>query len=289
MLKQLAIVLALVACNKHKDAPPATTGSGSAETGSGSAVAAAPADAAAPTPAPYTPADDVPDYIKAAISAPDRSPDDRALDAGRKPGEVFAFFQIAPNQKIGELFAGGGYTTEMLARIVGEGGKVYAQNTKEIMDKFARKPWSERAAKPIMKNVVGVEQPTETPFPPDAKNLDAVVSVLNYHDFVWMKVDRAKMNKAVFDALKPGGVYAIIDHSAAEKSGTRDVETFHRIDEETVKQEVTAAGFKLEAESDVLRNPDDTRDWNGSPKAAAEKRGTTDRFTLRFRKPEKKK
>jgi predicted methyltransferase len=291
MLKQLALVLALVACNKHKEAPPATTGSaetGSA-TGSGSAVATAPADAAAPAPAPYTPAADTSEPIKAAIAAEDRSPEDRALDAGRKPGEVFTFFKIAPGQKIGELFAGGGYTTEMLARIVGEGGKVYAQNTKEIMDKFARKPWSERAAKPIMKNVVGVEQPTETPFPPEAKNLDAVVSVLNYHDFVWMKVDRAKMNKAVFDALKPGGIYAIIDHSAAEKSGTRDVETFHRIDEETVKQEVTAAGFKLDAESDVLRNPADTRDWNGSPKAAAEKRGTTDRFVLRFVKPEKKK
>jgi predicted methyltransferase len=289
MLKQLALVLALVACNKHKEAPPATTGSGSAETGSGSAVAAAPADAAAPTPAPYTPAADTSEPIKAAIAAEDRSPEDRALDAGRKPGEVFTFFKIAPGQKIGELFAGGGYTTEMLARIVGDGGKVYAQNTKEIMDKFARKPWSERAAKPIMKNVVTVEQPTETPFPPEAKNLDAVVSVLNYHDFVWMKVDRAKMNKAVFDALKPGGIYAIVDHSAAEKSGTRDVETFHRIDEETVKQEVTAAGFKLDAESDVLRNPSDTRDWNGSPKAAAEKRGTTDRFVLRFVKPEKKK
>jgi predicted methyltransferase len=289
MLKQLALVLALVACNKSKEAPPATTGSGSAETGSGSAVAAAPADAAAPAPAPYTPAADTSEPIKAAIAAEDRSPEDRALDAGRKPGEVFTFFKIAPGQKIGELFAGGGYTTEMLARIVGDGGKVYAQNTKEIMDKFARKPWSERAAKPIMKNVVGVEQPTETPFPPEAKNLDAVVSVLNYHDFVWMKVDRAKMNKAVFDALKPGGIYAIIDHSAAEKSGTRDVETFHRIDEETVKQEVTAAGFKLDAESDVLRNPSDTRDWNGSPKAAAEKRGTTDRFVLRFVKPEKKK
>jgi predicted methyltransferase len=293
MLKQLAIVLALVACNKHKEAPPATTGSATTETGSaagsGSAVTAAPADAAAAAPAPYTPAADVPEHIKKAIAAEDRSPEDRALDAGRKPGEVLAFFGIAQNQKIGELFAGGGYTTELLARIVGDGGKIYAQNTKEIMDKFARKPWSERAAEPIMKNVVTVEQSTETPFPPEAKNLDAVVSVLNYHDFVWMKVDRAKMNKAVFDALKPGGVYAIVDHSAAEKSGTRDVETFHRIDEETVKQEVTAAGFKLEAESDVLRNPEDKRDWNGSPKAAAEKRGTTDRFVLRFVKPEKKK
>jgi predicted methyltransferase len=100
-----------------------------------------------------------------------------------------------------------------------------------------------------------------------------------------MKVDRAKMNKAVFDALKPGGIYAIVDHSAAKKSGIRDTETLHRIDEDVVKKEVLEAGFELDAESDVLRHPDDPRDWSTSPKNAGEKRGTSDRFTLRFIKP----
>ncbi|HET9621145.1 MAG TPA: SAM-dependent methyltransferase, partial [Kofleriaceae bacterium] len=265
--------LVLAACAKHEGAAGTGSGTGSA----GSAVVIA----------PYTPAADVPEPIKAAIAAPDRSEKDRVIDAGRKPGEVLAFFKIAPNQKVAELFAGLGYTTELVARVVGAGGKVIAQNSKEIMDKFARGPITERMALPAMKNVTLVEQPTETPFPPGTKNLDAVICILNYHDFVWLNVDRAKLNAAVFAALKPGGVYGIVDHSAAEGSGVKDVQTLHRIDEEAVKQEVSAAGFQLDGESDVLRNADDKRDWNGSPGAAGDKRGTTDRFVLRFVKPAK--
>ncbi len=273
----LATAVSFGCSSKPKEAPPA----GSATAPSGSAPAATPT----PPPTPYTPAADVPEAIKNAIAAADRTEKDRALDFGRKPGEVFAFFKIAPGQKIGELFSGPGYSTELLARIVGDKGKVYAQNTKEIADKFARKPLEERLAKPVMKNTVAVELPADAPFPPDAKDLDAVVCVLNYHDYVWQKVDREKLNAAVFAALKQGGVYAIVDHSAEAKSGIRDVETLHRIDEDTVKAEILKAGFKLDGESDVLRNPADKRDWNSSPKAAAERRGTSDRFTLRFVKP----
>ncbi|MBL9017585.1 MAG: class I SAM-dependent methyltransferase [Myxococcales bacterium] len=271
----LALVLvAAPACSKKSG--DSGTGSGSGA-GSGSAIVIP----------PYTPAADVPAPIRAAIAASDRADADRALDAGRKPGEVLAFYRVGPGQRIGELFAGGGYTTELMARVVGDGGTIYAQNTKEVLDRFARKPWTERAAKPVMKQVVAVEQPTDTPFPPEAKDLDLVITILNYHDFVWQKADTKKLNAAVFAALKPGGVYAIIDHSAAAGSGTRDCETLHRIDEETVKQEVSAAGFTLDASSDLLRNPADTRDWNSSPKAATEagKRGTSDRFMLRFVKP----
>ena len=96
----------------------------------------------------------------------DRSDDDRRLDAGRKPGEVLAFFGIAPGQKIGELFAGGGYTSELIARVVGEPGHVWSENTQEAMDKFLRKPWTDRAAKPVMKNVTGVVLPVDAPFRP---------------------------------------------------------------------------------------------------------------------------
>ena len=280
------IVLSLLcaACSGKKgDAPATTAGSGSAVVAVGSGSAAAPADALVIP--PYTPAADTSEPIKAAIAAPDRSPEDRALDAGRMPGEVFTFFKIAPGQKIGELFAGGGYSTEMMARIVGDGGVIYAQNTKDVLDRFARKPFEARMTKPVMKVVKPVEAPADSPFPADAKNLDAVVCILNYHDFVWQKVDRAKLNKAVFDALKPGGIYAMIDHSAEKGSGIRDVETLHRIDEEVVKKELLEAGFKLEAESDMLRNPDDKRDWNSSPREAGERRGTSDRFVLRFVKP----
>ncbi|MEO7094978.1 MAG: SAM-dependent methyltransferase [Polyangiales bacterium] len=234
---------------------------------------------------PYTPAADVPAPIKAAIAAADRTDKDRALDAGRKPGEVFAFFKLAPGQKVGEVFSGPGYSTELMARVLGPDGKLYAQNTKEILEKFARKPLEERLAKPVMANTKAVEAPTETPFPVAPGELDAVICILNYHDFVWQKVDRAKVNAAVLAALKPGGVYGVVDHSAKAGTGLADVESLHRIDEETLKQEILAAGFKLDAESDVLRNPADARDWNSSPKAAAERRGQSDRFTLRFVKP----
>ena len=300
LVSLLAACTVLGACKKKESTTTNTLASagaaGSAEMGSatagsamgsamGSAVATGSGAGSAIVVPPYTPAADVPEPIKAAIAAPDRTDADRALDAGRKPGEVLAFFKIAPKQKIGELFAGGGYTTELMARTVGAKGKVYAQNTKEMLDKFLRKPWDERAAKPVMKHVVGVERPIDDPFPPEAKNLDAVITILNYHDFVNMKVDRAKMNKAVFKALKRGGIYGIVDSSAADKSGTRDTDTLHRIDEAVVKQEVLAAGFKLDGESDVLRNKDDKRDWNSSPRAAGERRGTSDRFVLRFKKP----
>jgi predicted methyltransferase len=240
-----------------------------------------------PEPPPYTPSADVPQPIRDAVTAADRDDKDRALDAGRKPAEVLAFFGIAPGQKVEELFAALGYTTELIARVVGDTGKVYAQNTKEILDRFARGPLTERLAKPVNKNVVAVEQPGDKPFPPDAKNLDAVICILNYHDFVWLKVDRTKLNKAVFAALKPGGVYGIVDHSAKQGTGLNDVQTLHRIDEDAVKKEILAAGFKLDGESDVLRNAEDPRDWNASPGQAKEKRGTSDRFVLRFVKPGK--
>jgi predicted methyltransferase len=271
-MKSFALIalFAAFACSKKADAPAAGS-AGSADPG--------------PIP-PYTPAADVPAPIKGAIAATDRSDADRRLDAGRKPGEVLAFFGVAPGQKVGELFSGGGATTELIVRVVGDGGTVYAQNTKEAMEKFLAKPWGERAAKPAMKKVVFNARPLDDPFPPEAKDLDAVVTILNYHDVVNIKTaDRAKMNKAIFDALKTGGVYGIVDSSAAAGSGTRDTETLHRIDEDVVKQEVTAAGFKLAGESDVLRHPEDKRDWNSSPRAAAERRGQSDRFVLKFVKP----
>jgi predicted methyltransferase len=242
-----------------------------------------PAEPAIP---PYTPGSDVPDAIRSAVTASDRTEADRALDAGRKPAEVLAFFKVAPGQKVAELFAAGGYTTELIARVVGDSGKVYAENPKLVMERVGG-PLKDRASKPGMGNIVVVEQPAEMPFPPEAKNLDAVICVLNYHDFVWLNTDLAKLNKAVFAALKPGGVYGIVDHAAAKGSGTRDVKTLHRIDEDSVKHDILAAGFKLDGESDVLANSSDPHDWNASPSAAADKRGTSDRFTLRFVKPGK--
>ena len=221
----------------------------------------------------------------AVVTAADRSPEDRALDAGRKPVELLGFLGIKPGWRIADLGAGGGYTTELLKRAVGSEGVVYGQNSKKLLEMFAEKPWSARLEKPVMKGVVRLDRDFDDPFPKDMRPLDAVTMVLFYHDMVWLSVDREAMNKAVFAALKPGGVFLIVDHSARPGDGINVASTFHRIEEDVVKTEVLAAGFVLDGEADFLRNKDDTRDWNDSPRAAGERRGTSDRFVLRFRKP----
>src|SRR5690606_13789490 len=195
-----------------------------------------------------------------AIAAEGRDAEDKALDAQRKPDELLRFFRIAPGQRVAELAAGKGYTTELLARVVGPEGKVYAQNSPFILKRFAEGPWAERLKTPAMANVVRVDSEFDAPLPAEASNLDAVLLVLFYHDTVWFKTDRAKMNKAIFAALKPGGIYAIVDHSAKAGEGISVAESLHRIEERVLKNEVEAAGFRLDAEADFLRNPGDTRD-----------------------------
>jgi predicted methyltransferase len=244
----------------------------------GDAGIALPSSASGPTRSPA-------EAIQAAVSAPDRDDKDKALDAGRHPAEMLSFFGIAPGMKVAELVAGGGYTSELLARVVGPTGTVWGENPSFILDKFAAGPWGTRLGKPVMANVRRSDRELEAPLPPEATNLDAVVMVLFYHDTVWLKTDRAKMNKAVFDALKTGGVYGIVDHAARAGAGTTTAQTLHRIEEKTVVDEVTKAGFKLAAEADFLKNPNDKHDWNDAPMAAADKRGTSDRFVLRFVKP----
>jgi predicted methyltransferase len=232
------------------------------------------------------PAPAIPDAVRAAVAAPDRSGADRALDDGRKPAETLAFFGIEPGARVAELGAGGGYTTEVMARVVGEKGRVWGQNSAFLLERFAEKPWSERLATPVMANVVRLDRPFDDPVPADVTNLDAVLIVLFYHDTVWQKVDRAKMNQAVFRALRPGGVYGVVDHAAAAGRGIEDVETLHRIEESELVREIEAAGFRLDGAAAFLRNPDDTRDWSASPRVAAERRGTSDRFVLKFVKPQ---
>ena len=226
----------------------------------------------------------VPPAIAAVVAAPDRSADDKAMDAGRHPGETLAFFGVAPGMKVAEIAAGRGYTSELLARAVGDTGKVWSVNNKTFLG-FVGEDWAKRLATPAMKNVVRVDRELDDPLPPDAKDLDLVVDVLNYHDTVWMKVDRDKMNRAIFAALKPGGVYGIIDHNGRAGVGITEVQTNHRIEESTLIADVEKSGFKLQSEAEFLRNPSDTRDWNPSPRAAGERRGTSDRFVLKFVKP----
>jgi predicted methyltransferase len=223
--------------------------------------------------------------LRAVVDAADRDPDDKKLDAGRKPAELLAFAGIAPGMKVADLAAGGGYTTELLARAVGPSGVVYGQNSAKLLEMFAEKPWAARLGKPVNKNVVKVTREFDEPLPPEATGLDAAVLVLFYHDTYWMNVDRAKMNANVLKALKPGGKFIIVDHSGRAGSGSTEVKTMHRIEESVVREELSRAGFKLDAEGTFLRNPDDKRDWNASPMAAADKRGSSDRFVLSFVKP----
>jgi len=231
--------------------------------------------------------DDARSRAQAVVAAPDRTPRDRDLDPGRKPVETLEFLRLQPGMKVAELGAGAGYTTELLARSVAPDGVVYAQNPDLFIQRFLKTAWPERLARPAMKNVVRVDREFEDPLPPEAKGLDLVLISVIYHDTVWLKVDRAKMNKAIFDALKPGGAYVVIDSSAKPGTGTSDSPTLHRIDEQTVRSEVEQAGFKLDGQGDFLRNPQDARDWDSSPGAAAQagRRGQSDRFALRFVKP----
>jgi predicted methyltransferase len=221
------------------------------------------------------------------VDAPDRSEADRLLDGGRQPDKTLAFFGLQPGMKVAELAAGGGYTSELLARVVGPTGVVYGHNTPFILQRFAEQPWTERLTKPVMANVKRLDREFDDPFPDDVTNLDAVLIILFYHDTVWQGVDRDKMNKAIFAALKPGGVYGIVDHRARAGDGSTVTKSLHRIEEEIVRKEIQRAGFRFAAEADFLANPNDSKDWNASPSAAADRRGTSDRFVLKFVKPER--
>ncbi len=225
-------------------------------------------------------AQNIPSAIEKAVNAPDRPGGDKLLDAGRRPSQVMAFFGIAPGMQVADLFAGGGYTTELLARIVGPEGKVYSLNA-PFPPKFKKieQVWNERLKEPALANVIAVRKPFDANglIPAKPGSLDAVLIQLNYHDLVGHGVNRKKLNASVRRALKLGGVYGIVDHSAQAGSGFRDVETLHRIDEAAVVREVEKAGFRLTATSSALRHREDDR-----AKSVFEHRGATDRFILKF-------
>lgn len=221
----------------------------------------------------------------AIVDATDRSEEDLETDERREPVKMLRFMGLRPGMKVADIGAGTGYTTELLARAVGTEGVVYGQNPAFVLERFAEAGWSERLKKPVMANVVRVDREFVDPLPPAARGLDLVVNVMFYHDFVWMKVDRDAHNRAVFEALAPGGHYVIVDHSAAIGRGVEDVQTLHRIEESVLRQEIERAGFVLVAEADFLRNPGDTRDWNALPWVDEDRTELSDRFVLMFQKP----
>jgi predicted methyltransferase len=227
----------------------------------------------------------VPPDIQALVDAADRAPADRALDATRRPAQLLAFAGVRPGMRVAELGAGGGYTAELLARAVGPRGVVYGQNTALVLERFAERPWRTRLAKPVMRNVVPVSREFDDPLPPGVRDLDAVFMVLFLHDVFWMDVDRPRMYRAVLRALRPGGVFVIVDHAARVGTGDADVRTLHRIEERVVRDELVQVGFHLVGTADFLRCPDDARDWSAAAPAAEGREQPSDRFALKFQKP----
>jgi predicted methyltransferase len=220
-----------------------------------------------------------PSDFEAMVASPDRSDADRQTDQRRQPAKMLVFTGVGNGMKVLDMGAGAGYSTELLARAVGAGGVVYAQESAAVMERVKDK-FDIRAQSPAMKNVVHMIRNYDDPVPADVKGLDLITFFFAYHDVTYMPVDRAEMNKKMFAALKPGGFLVIADHSARAGEGTSVAKTFHRIEEVTLRKEIEAAGFKLAAEADFLRHPEDPRDA-----AVFRPQVPVDEFVLKYQKP----
>jgi predicted methyltransferase len=236
----------------------------------------------------YTSAAGVPDFLAAAITDPARPATDSERDPNRKPAETLEFAGIAPGQQIAEILPGGGYFTRIMSKAVGSTGHVYALVPAPLPDAPAKSPdFAARikalASDPNYANVTVVTEPfadLKTPVP-----VDLVWTSQNYHDLHnFPGLDLVVFNQKVFEALKPGGIYLILDHATEPGAGASVTSTLHRIDPETVKREVLAAGFVLVGTSDILRRPADPHTAKVFDPAI---RGQTDQFILKFKKPAK--
>jgi len=218
-------------------------------------------------------------HIAAAVAAAQRPAEDRARDADRKPAAMLAFAGIAPGQRVADFIPGGGYFTRILSEAVGGAGKVYALIP----------PAGAQATEPPIKavaaqypNVEIVQQSfTELKVP---EPCDVIFTAQNYHDLhlARFKLDVARVNAQVFAALKPGGAYVVIDHSARAGAALDVADTLHRIDPAIVRRELEAAGFVYDGSLEVLRNPADTLELSVFDEKI---RGKTDQFVMRFRRP----
>ena len=227
-----------------------------------------------------------PAYVTAAMNDPARK-DDAAKDEDRKLAAVMTFAKVKPGEKVLELIPGSGYWTRVFSHVVGPKGHVYTVWPHE-MDKYAAKSiatWQELVAKPPYTNVSLLQQAAAELTVPEP--VDLVFTSQNYHDYhdkFMGPADLDTFGKQVLAALKPGGLFVVIDHTATAGSGIDATDTLHRIDPEVVKKEMTAAGFVFDGSSDALHNPAD-------PLTAkvfdASIRGHTDQFIYRFRKPAK--
>ena len=223
----------------------------------------------------------IPAHITAACGCAERSDQERNRDAGRKPDQVLAFFGVEPGMQVAELQSGGGYFSVLLSAAVGEGGHVYAHNAPSSL---ARR----KGVNPIVERINDYGLINITPLvgevikPGLPEELDAVFMVMTYHDICYMDVDRAILNKVIFDALKPGGTFGVLDHASRPGKGFDDAHEYHRIEKCALIDEVTGYGFDLVDESDCLENDTDSRDKIPFEKGL---RDHTCRFLVKFRKP----
>lgn len=226
----------------------------------------------------------VPAAIQTAIAS-DRRPDaEKARDANRKPGQIMAFFGIEAGDTVAEMMAASGYYVGVLSEVVGPEGTVYGHNNGWIMQRQddGRSPIAKRIESVGHTNVVDLVGELEDPGLPKDE-LDAVLIALIYHDMLGLfETDTAAANKAIYDALKPGGVYAIIDHHGPQGTGLGTTRTLHRVERHEAVQDILKAGFVLDSETDLLENLDDP--MTGSV-FSPDIRGQSHRFVLKFRKP----
>jgi predicted methyltransferase len=224
--------------------------------------------------------------LAAALADPARPPEEVQLDALRKPAEVIAFAGLKSGDRVADFMAGNGYFTRIFSRVVGPAGRVYAFTPAQQLANCSPGETAgtrELAHDARYGNVAVLIDAADRFAVPEP--VDLVWTAQNYHDLhdSFMKpIDVAAVNAAIYRALKPGGVYLVIDHAADAGSGLRDTETLHRIDPATIRAEVTAAGFVFEGESQVLRNPGDSHELRVFDAAI---RHRTDQVVLRFRKP----
>lgn len=217
--------------------------------------------------------------LNAILASTARPQEDRDGDAQRKPAEIIRFFGIERGDNVADLLTGGGYWTRILVPLVGPQGKVYAGNN-PFFGRFYAEAFNKLLAEPAFANVVRIDGPVDNLALPKDGSLDAVIMVNAYHDLYLVDEDRAKLNRDVFASLKSGGVYGIVDHAAAAGAGSSQAQELHRVEKKTVVDELQAAGFRLDGESNVLANPADDH----TAKIFALD-GKSDKFVLRFKKP----
>jgi len=219
---------------------------------------------------------------QAALNAPERSAEHKARDSNRRPADVIAFSGIKRGDKIVEIAPASGYYTALLSHVVGPTGHVYGIGPERIFDVFAnaRNTFPEYAVKDPRANVsYSTARLDEVVLP---EGMDQVWMVLYYHDTYWTGENRTEMNKRFYDALRPGGVYYVIDHVGPTDTEDDITKTLHRLDTRHALSEIQAAGFRLDAESVILRNADDPRDVSVFDETW---RGRTDRVVWKFEKP----